>query len=170
MAPRANKRKQPLESQLSYTDSPRRRKRSRVVRSESDSPPASPAPRKVEAEPAEEAQDQNEAATEEPYWLAIEILQENQTKFLIRWEGTDPTTGLPYEPTWEPKRNANEELRAAWAAEKKKRRASTDTPNGTPKKRRVARASKGLEREGSVSSTRTTESTRTSARKRPSLA
>jgi hypothetical protein len=50
----------------------------------------------------------------ERLWAAIEILEANGTHYLIRWDGTDPATGAPYEPTWEPHDFVTSGLEAAW--------------------------------------------------------
>lgn len=34
------------------------------------------------------------------YWTAETILDEDRTRYRIKWEGIDPKTGRPYEPTW----------------------------------------------------------------------
>ncbi|KAF2202550.1 hypothetical protein GQ43DRAFT_368875, partial [Delitschia confertaspora ATCC 74209] len=38
------------------------------------------------------------------------ILAEKDGKYLIKWQGRDPKTKKPYEPTWEPKGYANRAL------------------------------------------------------------
>lgn len=40
-------------------------------------------------------------------WSAKRIVSEDDTRYQIEWEGTDPNTGEPWPLTWEPKRNAN---------------------------------------------------------------
>ncbi|KAA1099269.1 hypothetical protein PGT21_001106 [Puccinia graminis f. sp. tritici] len=47
-------------------------------------------------------------------WAANQILQEKGGKYLIEWSGLDPTTGRPWEPSWEPKKMANRALVADW--------------------------------------------------------
>lgn len=45
------------------------------------------------------------------------ILEERGRKYLIDWED-DPITGQQYEPTWEPKENANEKAVIDWERQK----------------------------------------------------
>ncbi|KAA1079144.1 hypothetical protein PGT21_001272 [Puccinia graminis f. sp. tritici] len=52
-------------------------------------------------------------------WPASQILQESGGKYLIEWIGLDPSTGSPWEPTWEPKKMANHALVADWQKTKK---------------------------------------------------
>jgi hypothetical protein len=47
-------------------------------------------------------------------WAAERIEEDNGTHYRIRWEGTDPATGDPYEPTWEPHDFVTPALEAAW--------------------------------------------------------
>jgi hypothetical protein len=47
-------------------------------------------------------------------WAAERIDEDNGTHYLIRWDGTDPATGAPYEPTWEPHDFVTSGLEAAW--------------------------------------------------------
>ncbi|MBE7181309.1 MAG: hypothetical protein INR71_08885, partial [Terriglobus roseus] len=58
-------------------------------------------------------------------WEAREIIDESATHYLIEWEGLDSGTGKPYEPTWEPKSNANTPLRKSWALFKAGLKSST---------------------------------------------
>lgn len=48
------------------------------------------------------------------WYAARAILDETATHYLIRWEGSDPSTSAPFEPSWEPKRNASAALVRAW--------------------------------------------------------
>ena len=41
------------------------------------------------------------------WWAAERIIAEKGNKFRIEWVGTNPQTGEPWEPTWEPKSYAN---------------------------------------------------------------
>jgi hypothetical protein len=50
----------------------------------------------------------------EIYWAAIEILEDNGTHYRIRWDGTDPATGSPYEPTWELHEFVTPDLEEKW--------------------------------------------------------
>ncbi|KAF4310494.1 hypothetical protein GTA08_BOTSDO12670 [Botryosphaeria dothidea] len=47
-------------------------------------------------------------------WPATRILEESRTKYLIEWRGSDPATGAPWPPTWEPKAFANAALVNQW--------------------------------------------------------
>lgn len=48
------------------------------------------------------------------WYAARAILDETDTHYLIRWEGSDPGTSAPFEPSWQPKRNASAALVRAW--------------------------------------------------------
>ncbi|KAF2179844.1 hypothetical protein K469DRAFT_673661 [Zopfia rhizophila CBS 207.26] len=69
--------------------------------------------------------------SQQDYWKANCILQETKTKYLIEWAGVDPSTRKPYEPTWEPKANANNDLKEEW---KQKKSAKKAAARATPKK------------------------------------
>ncbi|KAF2091077.1 hypothetical protein K490DRAFT_53993 [Saccharata proteae CBS 121410] len=53
----------------------------------------------------------------EVYYSARKILKENKAKFLIDW-APNSQTGEVYEPTWEPKKNANTSLVTEWLERK----------------------------------------------------
>ncbi|KAF1986526.1 hypothetical protein K402DRAFT_454184 [Aulographum hederae CBS 113979] len=59
----------------------------------------------------------------ETLYSARTILEENETQYRIDWE-PDPVTKKPYEPTWEPKEFANQDLIDDWNLQKEKQRAS----------------------------------------------
>lgn len=48
------------------------------------------------------------------WYAARAILDETDTHYLISWEGSDPGTSAPFEPSWQPKRNASAALVRAW--------------------------------------------------------
>lgn len=50
----------------------------------------------------------------EMFWAATRILQDNGTHYLVEWEDTDPATGIPYKPTWEPHDFVTLALKAEW--------------------------------------------------------
>ncbi|KAF1822881.1 uncharacterized protein K489DRAFT_394553 [Dissoconium aciculare CBS 342.82] len=67
----------------------------------------------------------------EPVYRARSIIDENKTYYKIDWED-DPITGERYDPTWEPKANANQALRDDWHQQKKsKRKRDSNSPEGT---------------------------------------
>jgi len=90
-------RKRKRHSAQSYSDRPN--KRNKPLSSEESSVPLTQDPQEVE-------------------YKARGILAESKTHYKIDWED-DPVTGEKYPPTWEPKRNANEELVRDWIAKKK---------------------------------------------------
>jgi type IV secretory pathway TrbF-like protein len=59
------------------------------------------------------------------------ILDESKTSYKIDWED-DPVTGEKYDPTWEPKANANQAAIDDWVIQqkKKKRKRSSAVPEG----------------------------------------
>ncbi|KAF2727154.1 hypothetical protein EJ04DRAFT_529673 [Polyplosphaeria fusca] len=52
------------------------------------------------------------------WWEAKQILDEDGNSYLIDWEGTDPDSNLPYEPSWELKENVTDDLKAEWEDKK----------------------------------------------------
>ncbi|KAG0152596.1 hypothetical protein CROQUDRAFT_150926 [Cronartium quercuum f. sp. fusiforme G11] len=54
-------------------------------------------------------------------WPVIAILKENNTQYLIQWDGVDEF-GEPWKPSWEPKSVASRELVEAWEQSKPLRR------------------------------------------------
>lgn len=64
-------------------------------------------------------------SSDNPHWEAKAILQERtrrgRLEYLIDWEGTNEKTGKPYEPTWEPAKQANctKALLADWEETKR---------------------------------------------------
>jgi hypothetical protein len=54
---------------------------------------------------------------------ALEILDERgpprDGEYLVRWKGTDPDTGLAWDPTWEEKKGCTDGLIEEWKAKRK---------------------------------------------------
>jgi hypothetical protein len=50
----------------------------------------------------------------EMFWAARRILKDDGSRYLVEWEGIDPGTGRPYEPTWEPHDFVTPALEAEW--------------------------------------------------------
>ncbi|KAH9882521.1 hypothetical protein J1614_000757 [Plenodomus biglobosus] len=65
---------------------------------------------------------QEQGAEKDEFWFAERILEEKvergRKQFKVQWQGLDPKTGTPWEPTWEPKENCTELLLASWEIEK----------------------------------------------------
>ena len=61
------------------------------------------------------------------YWAIKDIVGETETEYLIDWED-NPITGELYQPTWEPKANANKGAVADWKS-RHKAQAGTDDDN-----------------------------------------
>lgn len=53
-----------------------------------------------------------------------DIIDEDRTRYHIRWEGHDPKTGKPWPDTWEPKLNANKPAVEAWKKQKAEQRGT----------------------------------------------
>lgn len=111
----ASNRKRKRNSAQSYTDKPSKKKKK--LSAETESVPA--------------AQTQSEWDSQREF-KARGILAESKTRYKIDWED-DPVTGESFAPTWEPKRNANEELVRDWiqreeAQGKQKEIAAKDSP------------------------------------------
>ena len=103
------------------------------------------------------------------------ILEEKGRKYKIQWKGTDPETGRPYKPTWEPKENANEEAVQDWKDRKaaRKRRSTskrarsktaTSSPVPEPTKPKRSRSRRVIE-SSSVTESSPTSVASTAARK-----
>ncbi|OWY49423.1 zn2 cys6 DNA-binding protein [Alternaria alternata] len=54
------------------------------------------------------------ASASEVFWAATRILEDNGTRYLVEWDGIEPGTGRPYEPTWEPHNFVTLALEADW--------------------------------------------------------
>ncbi|RYP60926.1 hypothetical protein DL770_009887 [Monosporascus sp. CRB-9-2] len=61
----------------------------------------------------------------EDWWEIKDIIDERRhrgvVQYLVQWEGTDPGTGQPYEPGWEPSKNVTKAAINAWREKKKKK-------------------------------------------------
>ncbi|GAA5844035.1 hypothetical protein JCM11251_003005 [Rhodosporidiobolus azoricus] len=80
------------------------------------------------------------------FWEAKEILDEAGSKYLISWKGTDEN-GKPWEPTWEPKANANSLLIESWRNGGRARKKKADKQRRHEEKNRGKAAKKaGKER------------------------
>ncbi|GAA5924157.1 hypothetical protein JCM3775_005608 [Rhodotorula graminis] len=80
------------------------------------------------------------------FWEADAILDATATKYRISWKGTDEN-GEPWEPTWEPKENANAQLVQHWrevgrAEMKAEKRHQKEERQEAKKAARAARAVK----------------------------
>ncbi|KDQ08112.1 hypothetical protein BOTBODRAFT_38215 [Botryobasidium botryosum FD-172 SS1] len=90
-------------------------------------------------EPAEDSEDSQSRS--EQTWEVTKILKERKDEYLVEWEGVDPATDKPWEPTWIPRENiVTKELIDNWNREKQAarrkstRRTSTNVskPPATP--------------------------------------
>ncbi|KAH7016615.1 hypothetical protein B0J12DRAFT_688879 [Macrophomina phaseolina] len=66
----------------------------------------------------------NDDKTSDGFWSAERILRENKTHYLIAWAPSSGT-GRKFKPTWEPKENANEELRDEWESMKTRKESGS---------------------------------------------
>jgi hypothetical protein len=64
---------------------------------------------------------------EETLWKVIEIIDEKKKAYLVKWEGVDPETNKPWDPSWVPKHDCTDDLVAAWKLSKKTRKPPTKT-------------------------------------------
>ncbi|GJN91191.1 hypothetical protein Rhopal_004209-T1 [Rhodotorula paludigena] len=109
-----------------------------------------------EPSPALSATDEPIEADSQGFWEAEAILDETHTTYLIAWKGTDED-GEPWKPTWEPKKNANEELIRSWKTEGRYKRDAERARVAQEKKaKKLARkeARKARRSRSSTSSTR----------------
>ncbi|RYP23521.1 hypothetical protein DL765_001035 [Monosporascus sp. GIB2] len=69
------------------------------------------------------AQTINDDDDSEDWWEIRDIIGERLHRgvvhYLVEWEGTDPRTGQPYEPGWEPSKNVSDAAISAWREKKK---------------------------------------------------
>lgn len=54
--------------------------------------------------------------TQLTYWPASRILKDNDTHYLVEWDGVDLVTRTPYQPTWEPHSFVTPALESEWKA------------------------------------------------------
>ncbi|GAA5967457.1 hypothetical protein JCM21900_004839 [Sporobolomyces salmonicolor] len=106
------------------------KRRSSALKAEEDSLEVHPATQTASAEeesasvvetPAPDEQSLPGGQDSEGYWEAIEIIGETANKYWIVWAGTNPDTGEPWKPTWEPKENATVALVSTWKAHGKRK-------------------------------------------------
>ncbi|GAA5889385.1 hypothetical protein JCM5296_006346 [Sporobolomyces johnsonii] len=104
------------------------RRRSSAVKAEEDSLEVHPATQTASAEeesapavetPATDDESLTGGEDSQGYWKAVEIIGETANKYWIVWAGTDPDTGEPWKPTWEPKENATAALVSTWKTQGK---------------------------------------------------
>ena len=57
----------------------------------------------------------------ETLWNVLEIIKENKTRYLVKWEGVDPETGKPWDPSWVPKSDCTDGLILEWKVKKAKK-------------------------------------------------
>lgn len=67
-----------------------------------------------------ETQFESQSGDEENLYNVERILAEKGRKYLVQWEGTDPTTGQRWPPDWVPKTDCTNDLIADWKREKAK--------------------------------------------------
>ncbi|GAA5901297.1 hypothetical protein JCM6882_007737 [Rhodosporidiobolus microsporus] len=93
---------------------------------------------------AEDSSEGSDKAEEDSqgYWEAKEILDEAKNKYLISWKGTDEN-GEPWEPTWEPKENANSVLVESWRTTGRLKKRQADK-----QRRQQAKAAKKTAKKG----------------------
>ncbi|KAI0067047.1 hypothetical protein BV25DRAFT_1835372 [Artomyces pyxidatus] len=93
--------------------------------------------------PPEESQTkfQPQSSDEDNLWEAEEILKENNKgQYLVKWSGVDPSTGKPWKPTWQERKDCTDDLVSEWRAKQRAKgatrtsktsrssRSSTSTP------------------------------------------
>lgn len=89
--------------------------------------------KKVETKEAD-----TETAETEKYYEARGILQESPTQYLIDW-APDSDTGEEYDPSWEPKENANQLLIADWNKFKEQQSQNKSAQKKAPRRETVSR-------------------------------
>ncbi|KAL4241695.1 hypothetical protein ABKN59_000760 [Abortiporus biennis] len=91
---------------------------------------------------------------DDTYYEAIEILAENgKGMYLVKWAGTDPKTGRPWEPSWSAKRDCTSQLLSTWKEKKAKQQLSKSSrstkTSSTGKKRKLSTTPQQLSPEDS---------------------
>lgn len=51
---------------------------------------------------------------DEALWDVIEITAEKPTKYKVKWDGIDPTTGKAWKQSWVAKADCTDDLKIAW--------------------------------------------------------
>ncbi|GAA5992317.1 hypothetical protein JCM10908_000422 [Rhodotorula pacifica] len=100
----------------------------------SDNDAASDADEAAEGDDAEE--DDAVSADSQGFWEAEAILDEDKARYLIAWKGTD-SDGKPWQPTWEPKANANQTLVQSWKQQRRASRKAAKSAKAAEKKRKL---------------------------------
>ncbi|KAI9722949.1 MAG: hypothetical protein M1812_001398 [Candelaria pacifica] len=91
-------------------------------------------------EPSTSGQQNDSLSADEFSWALRDIIDENRTYYKIDWEGIDPETGRRYEPSWEPKGNANRDAIEDWE-EKKREKAAHNAAEGRLRRSRPSKGS-----------------------------
>lgn len=63
-------------------------------------------------------------------WNVEAILQEKGNKYLVAWEGNDPSTGKRWDPSWVDKSACTNELIREWKATKNSKPSKRGRPKG----------------------------------------
>ncbi|GAA5871275.1 hypothetical protein JCM3774_000898 [Rhodotorula dairenensis] len=86
---------------------------------------------------AQDEEDDDEASADsQGFWEAEAILDEDKTRYLIAWKGTD-IDGTAWQPTWEPKANANQTLVDSWRQQQREARKPAKAAKAAEKKRKL---------------------------------
>ena len=86
----------------------------------------------------------------EEYWEALEIVDEDRTRYKVKWAGIDPQTGEPWEDSWTLKAYVTPDLKQVWI---KKKKLAAQTKQQKRKSSASTRKSRGTS--ASTTSTRT---------------
>ncbi|RYP65397.1 hypothetical protein DL771_008342 [Monosporascus sp. 5C6A] len=100
-------------------DRPRRASASmRPAVAESSTAQKQPRPRAKAAPKKKTKRKSAQTINDDDWWEIKDIIGERLhrgvVQYLVEWEGTDPKTGQPYEPSWEPSKNVTEAAINAW--------------------------------------------------------
>ncbi|KAF4584924.1 hypothetical protein EYR40_001750 [Pleurotus pulmonarius] len=75
-----------------------------------------------------EVQFVEQSGDEENLWEVLEITAERTNSYRVKWAGTDPSTGKPWQQSWVPKHDCTPELVSSW---KKRKRAKQKGKSST---------------------------------------
>ncbi|KAF9500273.1 hypothetical protein BDN71DRAFT_1194826 [Pleurotus eryngii] len=81
-----------------------------------------------------EVQFVEQSGDEENLWEVLEITAERSNSYRVKWAGTDPTTGKPWQQSWVPKHDCTPELVSSWKRKKHAKRKGKSSTGSTTRR------------------------------------
>ncbi|KAF7419244.1 hypothetical protein PC9H_001831 [Pleurotus ostreatus] len=81
-----------------------------------------------------EVQFVEQSGDEENLWEVLEITAERSNSYRVKWAGTDPSTGKPWQQSWVPKHDCTPELVSSWRQKKRSKRQGKSSAGSTTRR------------------------------------